>query len=278
MDLNVVANISSYVQQINEAAYLVARDQNYMLPLVTTFGDNMGTAARSRSEYGTATYNQISDADDLSSQAFTPSVANTLTPHEFGAQFFLTDTRLRSAPWDEMALATTELGQGAAKTIDGALLSAFSSLTGGTVGSAGGTLTWGNLFEAVAHLKAQKAPPPYYGVIHSGQWFHVGTVTVPAGAATNAPVLQDAVVQSYFVGNFFNTLWFATSDITAGTAAVGAVFSREALAFDQRQAFGIEPERDASRRGWELNASMRFGAGVWRPLFGCQVIATSVLP
>lgn len=277
---NIVANISTYVQQINEAAYLVARDYNYMTPLVTTYNDNTGTAARSRSEYGTATFNQISDADDLASQVFTPSVQNTLAPALYGAQFFVTDQRLRSAPWDEMASASMELGEGAAKHINKSLIGAFSSLTGGTVGSAGGTVIWGDLFEAVAHLQAQNARPPYYGVIHTGHWFHLGTAIVPAGAQTNAPSLQDAAVSRYFVGSFFNTLWFQTSDITAGTAAVGAVFSREALAFDIRKPFGIEGQRDASRGGggWELNATMEYGAGVWRPKFGVQIVATSVLP
>lgn len=277
---NIVSNISTYVQQINEAAYLVARDNNYMTPLVTTFSDNAGTAARTRSEYGTVTFNQITDADDLASQAFTPSIRNSLTPALFGAQFFITDQRLRSAPWDEMAVASRELGEGAAKHVNINLLSAFSSLTGGTAGAPGGTVTWSTVFKAIALLKAQKAPEPYFGVLHTGHWFHLGTAVVPAGAQTNAPDLQNQVLTRYFVGNFFNTLWFQTSDIASGTAAVGAVFSREALAFDLRKQFGIEEQRDASRGGggWELNATMEYGAGVWRPQFGIQIVATSVIP
>lgn len=277
---NVVANISTYVQRINEAAYLVARDNNYMAPLVTGFGDNSGTAARSRSEYSTATFNQITDSDDLASQVFTPSVQNTLAPYLYGAQFFITDQRLRSAPWDELAQASRELGESAAKHVNNNLLAAFSNLTGGTAGVAGGTALWPTLFKAVTLLKSQNAPEPYYGVLHTGQWFHLGTAVVPAGAQTNAPVLQDQVVNRWFVGNFFGVLWYQTSDITSGTAAVGAVFSREAMALDVRKPFGIEEQRDASRGGggWELNATMDYGAGVWRPKFGVQIIGTSVVP
>jgi hypothetical protein len=50
------------------------------------------------------------------------------------------------------------------------------------------------------------------------------------------------------------------------------MFARQAIALDIRRPFRIEPERDASRRGIELNASMIFGAGLWRPTFGVQVL------
>ena len=34
----------------------------------------------------------------------------------------------------------------------------------------------------------------------------------------------------------------------------------------------LEPERDASRRGWELNLSTVYAHGVWRPTYGVQMI------
>lgn len=65
---------------------------------------------------------------------------------------------------------------------------------------------------------------------------------------------------------------------SGGTAAYAAMFTRDALALDIRQAMKIEPERDASRRGWELNVTAEFAHGIWRPTFGVQGIFDNSLP
>lgn len=46
--------------------------------------------------------------------------------------------------------------------------------------------------------------------------------------------------------------------------ANSAIYSRDALAFDLRRGIRIEPQRDASRRGVELNATAVYAAGEWR--------------
>lgn len=50
--------------------------------------------------------------------------------------------------------------------------------------------------------------------------------------------------------------------------ARAALFARDALAFDLRRGLRIEPERDASLRHTELNATMVHAHGVWRPTHG----------
>lgn len=279
---NIVANVSTYIQTIYELADATARDRNFITLLVRSFDDNSGTAIRTRSEYGTVTFNQITDSDDLSSQTHTPTTQESITPAFFGAQVFITDRRRRSDPHDVMMDAGTEIGAAAGKHVQTNVLANFSSLTGGTVGSLGGTLTWGNLYAAVARLRQQNAPEPYFGVLGNGQYYHLGTATVPGGNQTNAPVMQDAVTMRYFVGRFFNVDWYVTNDIAGngGTAGYGAVFSRPAIAFDERLAFGIRPQRDESQGGGgiELNATMEYGEGVWRPRFGVQIRGTDVIP
>jgi len=68
------------------------------------------------------------------------------------------------------------------------------------------------------------------------------------------------------------------ANITSGTAAVGCMFARPAIALDIRQPFTINPQLDASYSGngaWEVNASMEYAYGVYRPTFGAQLIVTS---
>lgn len=279
----IAADIAAYITNIYEMATLVAREQNFATGLVLGFNDdNSGTAARQRSEYGTVTFNQITDADELSAQAFTPAKQESITPAFFGAQFFLTDRRIRTDLFQLQRDAAMELGAGAGKHVQNAIFGDFASFTGGTVGSAGGTATWANLAKAKALLKRQKAPEPYVAVLEEGQYWHMGTPVVPQGGVSqaNSPYLQDEFVRRYYVGNVFGIDIFTTSDITTGTAAVGGVFARPALGFDERKAFGVEYQRDASRGGggWELNATMDYGHGVWRPLWGVQFVATTVIP
>lgn len=275
---NIADNIASYVQTIYEDALLVARDQSIVPALVRNFNDRSGTAIRTRSEYGTVTYGQVSDADDLTSQVFSPSTQQSLTPYEYGGQFFISDTRIETDSFAVRDDASQELGAGAAQKVQMDICGQFSSLTGGTVGSAGGTVTWGQFFGALALLRQQNAPGPYYCVLQPGQWFHLGTAVVPAGAAVNAPDFQDAVMRDFWQMTVAGVSIFTCNDVTTGTAATGGMFSRDAIGYDLRRAFRIEPERDASRRGWELNASMLYAAGVWRPKWGVQMVATSVVP
>jgi hypothetical protein len=279
---NIVANVGRYIQEINEMAILVARDNNFVTSLVTPFFDNSGTAQRTRSEYGTATFSQITDSDDLTSQAFTPAVAGTVTPSFFGAQFFITDRRRRSDPHTVQSDAARELGEAAAKHVQRNMLTNLASFTGGTVGSAGGTLTWGNIYAGIAKLKQQNPRGQFYGILGNGQWYHLGTPTVPAGNQTNAPAFQDNVMLNYWVGRWFGVDWFTSNDVSGfnGTAAKGGVFTREALAYDERLPFNIRPERDESRGGggFELNATMEYGHGVWRPAFGVTLLGTDVVP
>jgi hypothetical protein len=56
------------------------------------------------------------------------------------------------------------------------------------------------------------------------------------------------------------------------------MFARSAIALDMRQPFTINPQWNASYSGngaWELNASIEYAYGVYRPKFGCEMIGTS---
>lgn len=276
---NIGADIASYVKAIEQQADKVARDNNLMAALVTGFNDRMGTAIRNRSEYGTATINSISDTDDLQSQTFYPAVANQLTPTEFGAQFFLTDTRIENDLFNVQVEAAQELGLAMAQKVETDLLGKFASLTGGTV-TASTNMTWGIFLASIALLRAQNAPGPYYAVLHPYQWHSMGTAMAPGVSVsqTNAPDLQNALVQNYWQGRVYGVDVFTTANLASGTAVTGGLFARPAIALDVRRSPRIEPERDASRRGYELNLSGVYAAGVWRPAFGVKFTTAGTAP
>ena len=280
--LNPSTDISSYIQTIFEDAMFVARENNMASRLVTVFSDTNDEAkSRSSSEYGQATISTIGETDDLTGQSFTPSVLETLTPAEAGGQVFLTDTRMSADPFGVRNDAAMELGLATAKKINSDVLGDLASLTGGTVGGAGTTITWGYFFAARAQLQNTKAPPPYRCVLHTYQWHRLAAAASIAATTQPTPVATvDEVMRRWFVGSVADVDIFVTSDLTvsSGDDASGGMFSPSAVALDMRRAPRLEPERDASRRGWELNFTTVYAHGVWRPAFGIVMTFDAATP
>lgn len=274
MALNTYSNISAFVNTIWQDALLVARDMNLATSLATVYGDRMGMAPRALQEYGTVTINQIGESDDLAGQAFTPATIATLTPAEYGAQFVMTDQRLESDPFGVRQDAALELGAGMAEAIDTNVFSNFSSFTGGTVGASGTVISWAYFFDMLAYLRNGKVPLNDISFVCSPfQWGILAqAASIASTAETNAPeYLRAAVAQNYFVGRIGPVNIYVSANLAvSGTDAYAGMFHRLALAYDQRRAPRLEPERDASRRATELNLSAVYAHGIWRPKWGVQ--------
>lgn len=283
MAINTQSDISSYMQTIYEDAMFIAREMSVMPSLVLTFDNETDEArTRTRSEYGSATVTAIGETDDLSGQAFTPAGAEVLTPAEAGAQFPITDKRRSADPFGVMDDASRELGMATAKKINSDLLGDLASLTGGTVGSAGTTITWGHFFAALAQAEVatKNTAPGYFCVLHTYQWHQLAKSVAASATVTNAPNFQDQVMRSWYVGTVGPVDIHVTTDLTIDGSddATGGMFAREAIAYDERRPLRLEPERDASRRLWELNATTVYAHGVWRPSFGIQMVFDAAVP
>ncbi len=268
--LNPSSDISSFINTVFEAAVLVARDNTFMPSVVRNFNDRTGVAVRKNSQYGGMTINAIAETDDLVGQAFTPAVLSTLTPAEAGGQYFLTDTRVESDPFAVRSDAAADMGFAMATKVETDLLGHFNEFTTGTIGAAGSICTWSYIMAMESRLKAAYAPYPYVLVLSPAQWYPLAKAASVAGASTNAaPSLLEAVNTSFFVKQWNQVSIFVSSNVeTTSTNAYAGMFSRDAIALDMRRAPRIEAERDASRRGTELNLSTLYAHGVWRPTFG----------
>lgn len=272
------AGIAGLVANVYELALLTAQEGNVIAPFVTTFTAE-GSAPRVFGSYSGGTFAAVAESADMTQQSFNASAGGTLTPSVYGQMALLTTRRLRSDPANAQADAGRYLGETAAAHIDTNLAGLFSSLTGGTVGTAGGTITWANIFRAQAYLRTNKVFGSYACVLHPVQWYYLTSAT------TGVPTLmQNTSIAESFVGGFYQASFggidfFVDANIASGTAAVGAMFAKPAIALDVRQAFAIAPQWNASYSGngaWELNASMEYAYGVFRPTYGAQLIGTSV--
>jgi len=283
MPMNTYSDISSYVLTVFEQAMHVARDQNVTQPLVRNFNDRVTDAARTNSLYGTATMVSVAETDDLASQAFTPAPYKTLTPGEVAAQFFLTDRRVDNDPFGAQADASAELGMAMASKIDRDIIGDFGSLTGGTINSGTANLVWGHIFAGEALLRQANAPGRYSCVLSPYQFFSLGTAPSIMGVARNDPGFQAQMHDNVnprpgAMLSIGNVDVYTTSQIAAGTAAVGAMFAPDALAFDVRRAPRVEHDRDPSRRGFEMNLTAVYAHGIWRPEWGVTIIAQGTAP
>ena len=272
------AGIASLVANVYELALMTAQEGNVIAPFVTTFGDTDSSAPRVFGSYTGGTFATITESADMTQQPFNAAAGGTLTPAVFGSQVLLTTRRIRSDPANAQSDAGQHLGETAAAHIDTNLAGLFGSLTGGTVGTAGGTLSWANILRAQAYLRTNKVFSRYTVIVHPVQWYYLTSATTGVPTFIDNEALKESVVGGFYQASFSNMDFFADANIASGTAAVSGMFAKPAIALDMRQGFAIAPQWNASYSGngaWELNASMEYAYGVYRPTYGVQMIGTS---
>lgn len=276
------ADISTLLPDIWEAALEYARHETIMMNLVTTFRDQTGLVPRKNTEYAALTAKTVGEDDDLTPDKYTRTLLSTLTPAEIGLQVVLTDSEVESDDANVRANAGRELGAAIGEKVETDLLGNFSSLTGGTIGAAGTAITWGHFFAARSVLRNTRARAPYMCVLHDYQWHILAKAASIAGTTvrSDAPSWVDEVMRRWYIGQVAEVAIFTSNLITvdSDTDAYGAMFPRQALALDLRRPFRLEPERDASRRVWELNATMVYAHGTWEPAKGVQMLFDAATP
>ena len=279
-------DISAVVNDIQLDSIAVARMANLLIPTVTQYS-GIGMNPRNLQQWAEVDFSAHTEETDEASQAFTKSALATLQPVNYHARADLTDERVAS-DWDNVRAALAlEFGSGSAKHVDKAIATLFgtASALGGTIGPSGagtaanGTITWRAITKGLALLQNLNIPQgsPVYCAIHPYQWeVLLSSNSIAAATVSVAPGYQDRMTSS---GGFFNIPQFVgvtfivTNSITItgtaagaqGTIGYGAIYVPQAFAVDTRKGFSIEPQRDASKQAWELNASMWYVAGVLDP-------------
>lgn len=280
-DISSYSGISGYVQTVFEDASFIARDNMLVTNLVRGFDDRNTQETRTNSRYGTITLTAVEETDDLASQAFNPSTYKSLTPAEYAAQVFITDKRIRNDRFGAEEDTRTEIGMAVAEHVERNVISNFSSLTGGTIGGGGTVPKWSQFYAALTAARATNRGGNWVCVMHPYAWYHFGTAGALQGnvSQANAPEFQNAIMQQFWMGRAAGVdIYTSAYCNSGGTAIYGALFERDAIALDMRVPLSIEPERDASRRGWELNASLTYAHGVWRPEWGVALLGDATAP
>ena len=259
-----------FVNIIAQARF-TAEEQSIMRNLVTVYNieAQAGTTIQVP-KYPTVTANDLTEGTDMTAEAVSTSSVSVAVG-EVGAQVFLTDMATMGAgnPADELG---TVLGNAIATKMDTdaiALFDGFSTSLGATTTE----LSVAYLFQAAAILRANKAPGRLVGVFHPYQTYALKANLTNTFANPNGGDLQNEAMRTGYVGTIAGIDIFESSNVAVDGSgdAKGAVFAPEAIAMAMKRDFNLEPERDASNRGFELNATAVYGVGELDDAYGVEM-------
>ena len=265
-----------FVNIIAQARF-TAEEQSLMMGLVTQY--NIGSEAGKTIQvpkYPAIAAADLTEGTDMDSTTVsTTSVA--VSVGEVGAQVLLTDMAAYGAGNPAVELGTV-LGNAIATKMDQDLLALFSGFSAG-FGAAGQEITVADLFKAAATLRANKVTGVINAVVHPYQAYALKANLTNTFANPNGGDSQNEAMRNGYVGTIagINVYESANVAIDVDGDSVGAVFAPEAIAIAIKKDFGIEAERDASLRAFELNATAVYGVGELDDSFGVKMTFDSVL-
>lgn len=271
--------------KIYERAFLIARAQSVMLPLVTVYNDSVGIEDRVFTQRAQATAQSVAEGTDYQSpDVLSKSQIAALTPGEVMAQAKITRRELRNDPTARED-AAQELGSAMATKIDQDLLSVFSSLTGGagsTIGGAGVNLTWGHVLAGQVQLEANNINGEMQCVLHNYQ-AHVlaKAVNLTQDLAGIPEAVKNGLARKFWVGQYGGVTFYRSPNITIDGSddAIGGLFTPEAIAIDFREMPTPLPEEwDQSARECEMNIYADYAYGVRRPKYGVPIKSDASVP
>jgi len=271
------ATLDDLFANIIAQARFTAEEQSLMLGLVTQY--NIGNQAGKTIQvpkYPAIAAADLTEGTDMTSTTVSTSSVS-VTVGEVGAQVLLTDLAAMGAgnPAEELG---TVLGNAIATKMDTDLIALFDGFSG-SIGTAGAEITVADLFKAAATLRANKVTGVINAVVHPYQAYQLKANLTNTFANPNGGDLQNEAMRNGYVGTIagINVYESANVSIDGSDDAKGAVFAPEALAIAMKRDFQIEPQRDASNRAFELNATAIYGVGELDDSFGVEVLSDAAL-
>ncbi len=265
-----------FVNIIAQARF-TAEEQSLMMGLVTRYdiGADAGKTIQVP-KYPAIAAADLTEGTDMSSTTVSTS-SITISVQEVGAQVVLTDVAAMGSgnPAEELG---TVLGNSIATKMDKDLIALFDGFSS-ALGAAGQEITVADLFKAAATLRSNKVTGRMSAVVHPFQAYQLKANLTNTFANPNAGIAQNTAMVNAFVGTIAGIDIYESANLTIDGSddAKGAVFAPEALAIAMKRDFQIEPQRDASLRAFELNATAVYGVGELDDSFGVEMLFDSAL-
>ncbi len=228
----------------------------------------------------------LQDGVDLVAEQNIGMTTVDLTSSEVGAKIILTDKLVRQENESVFNIVGRQFGDAAARKKDQDIIALFAALNGGVaLGATTKLLTMVNLAAVIAFAKANKFPEPIAISMHPNSLYStVASAAVTPSATYPMPdgYAEDLLKRFYsFEVNGVQVFNSGNIPGNAGGVAndgVGAIFSKNALVCLNSKGFGVEEERDASLRAWELVATADYGAFELDDTYGAPMLYTLAAP
>jgi N4-gp56 family major capsid protein len=265
-----------FVNIIAQARF-TAEEQSLMMGLVTRYdiGADAGKTIQVP-KYPAIAAADLTEGTDMSSTTVSTSSV-TISVQEVGAQVVLTDVAAMGSgnPAEELG---TVLGNSIATKMDKDLIALFDGFSS-SLGAAAQEITVADLFKAAATLRSNKVTGRMSAVVHPYQAYQLKANLTNTFANPNAGDAQNTAMVNAYVGTIAGIDIYESANLTidGNDDAKGAVFAPEALAIAMKRDFQIEPQRDASLRAFELNATAVYGVGELDDSFGVEMFFDSAL-
>jgi hypothetical protein len=252
-------------------ARFTAEEQSLLRNLVTIYNiDAQPGVTVQVPKYPAIAAAGLTEGTDMSSTTVSTSSVS-ITVGEVGAQVLLTDMAAMGAgnPADELG---TVLGNAIATKMDTDIIAKFDGFST-SLGATTTELTAAYLFQAAATLRANKAPGRLVGVFHPYQTYALKANLTNTFANPNGGDLQNEAMRNGYVGTIAGIDIYESANVAVDGSgdAKGAIFAPEAIAVAMKRDFTIEPQRDASNRAWELNATAIYGVGELDDSYGVEM-------
>ena len=274
------STLSELYTEIIQEAIFTFQETSVMRPLVTTYNISGQGKQVAVPVYPAISASAVAEGTDLSNTAVNPT-ETTITASEVGLMTTLTDLGRDSASRNVAADIGKLFGDAIADKVDTDIAALFSSFTT-DVGAATTELTPELIFKAVATLRSNNVPGPYYGVFHPKAAFNLKKTLVNAGYSTGANAISDLgneALRSGYVGTIAGVQIFENSNLVVDQYddSVGAVFHPISIGLAMKSDFKIETQRDASLRATEIVASVTKGQAVVKTDYGVKITVDSAL-
>ena len=259
-----------FVNIVAQARY-TAEEQSLLRGLVTMYdiGNQKGNTVQVP-KYPAITAAALTEGTDMTSTAVSTSSV-TVTVGEVGAQVLLTDLAANGSGNPAQELGTV-LGNAIATKMDKDIIALFDGFST-SLGSTTTEMTIAYLFQAAATLRANKVTGRLAGVFHPYQIYPVKSALTNTFANPAGGDLQNEAMRTGYVGTIAGIDIYESANLTIDGSGdtKGAVFAPQAIALAMKKEFTIEPQRDASNRAWELNATATYGVGELDDSFGVEM-------
>lgn len=279
MPVTTTAELGDTIPTVIEAARFTAQFKAIMANLVWKITKQRGDGLTTNVPFwGEVIAVGLTEGVDMTAASSMEDTNVRITPAEVGVKIILTDKLVRDNMNDVKAAAGRILGDAMEKKRDQDLLGQLDDATI-SLGSNSTALTMGAIAAARALITGNATsvggpgPSPYACVHHPFTLLDLVDIVTPlvpiAGSASAAGAWSggaEDVLRNYSIGRLFGMpiIEDGNLDIATSTAGKGAVFSAGtggALILATALEWSVEPERDASLRGWELNIVGEYGVG-----------------